>query len=75
LVGPKFAEPANSGLVGGILDPVDRSQGLPTVFGPGSKGETENGDQDENAGEESFHVAGGWHKEQQPDPDKQDFIL
>ena len=74
LIGPKFTKAAHSGVVGGILDPVDGAQGLPTIIGPGFNCKTEDGDQEEELCKESFHVAGDWHKEQLLDPDKQDFL-
>ena len=46
-----------------------------TVVGLGFNCKTKYGDQQEDRCEESFHVAGDWHKGHPSDPDKTEFIL
>jgi hypothetical protein len=62
-------------VVGGILDPVDRTQSLPTIISPCFDCKNEGGDQEEELCEESFHVLGSPEEGQPNDPDKQEFLL
>jgi hypothetical protein len=74
LIGPQFSESADVGLVGGVLDQVNRPQCLPTVIGLRFNGKSENGGEEEKLGRRYFHSLDGRDKGHLYDPDKGDFI-